>query len=445
MTTPGSTEKLESGSWVRWDEKAGRLRATRYDVQVVQGPDRGRTTRLEGTLLVGSHADAGFQLTDGSVSRFHLELQLLPGGVRVKDLGSTNGTFLGEARITDVTVREGLVTIGKSQLSIQAIEDDLGAPRQDCTHFGGAVGTTEVMRRLFGMLERVSISDATVLLEGETGTGKDVLARAIHEHSERSDRPFVVVDCGAMAATLVESELFGHVRGAFTGAAEDRAGAFEQAHGGTLYLDRVADMPLELQPKLLRVLESGTLQRLGDAGSRTVDVRVLAAAHCGLESRVRAGAFREDLYFRLAVLNARVPPLRERPEDVPLLARHFLREAGRVEFDFSPGLLEALRHHSWPGNVRELRNVVERALAGDPDPLSPGGAVRAASSLGRAEFLEVPFKIAKEQLVEAFTCEYLTALLERVDGNMSEASRLARINRGHLYELLAKYGLRGQD
>jgi DNA-binding NtrC family response regulator len=300
------------------------------------------------------------------------------------------------------------------------------------------------MRRVFGILERVAPTEATVVLLGETGTGKEVLAHAIHTASRRNSQPFVVVDCSAISPQLIESELFGHVRGAFTGAISQRDGAFLQANGGTLFLDELGELPLEMQPKLLRALENGTVKRVGEDQPRRTQVRVIAATNRDLQEEVRAGRFRRDLYFRLAVMTVRLPPLRERPDDVPLLIRHFLHELGALHFPLSEPLQQQLRSYAWPGNVRELRNVIGRMLAGGEADLSPASPESGPVAAGGAELKHLPFKEAKERVFEAFTREYLIALFRECDGNISQMARTAGINRNHVQRLLDRYGLRGE-
>jgi transcriptional regulator with PAS, ATPase and Fis domain len=308
------------------------------------------------------------------------------------------------------------------------------------------LGASASMRELFAKLKAASGQNVTVLLEGETGTGKELLAREIHQHSPRRDGPFVIVDCGAIPAALIESELFGHARGAFTGAAGDRAGAFEEAHGGTIFLDEIGELDLPMQPRLLRALESGQIKRLGEAAHRKVDVRIIAATNRDLERAVNQATFRADLFYRLAVVRLRVPPLRERPEDVqPLALALFAEAARRFGLDqapaLSPAALQELLSHRWPGNVRELRNFCERLVA-----LAPAGAPLAPVSSAGPEALdpitELPFKEAKAQSVAQFDVQYLTRLLERCGDNVAEASRRSGIDRVHLFRLIKKYGLR---
>jgi DNA-binding NtrC family response regulator len=300
------------------------------------------------------------------------------------------------------------------------------------------------MRELFGVLERVAATDSTVLLVGETGTGKELLARAVHDASPRRQRPFIVVACGAIASELVESELFGHKRGSFTGATSDRPGAFVMAEGGTLFLDEIGELPLELQPKLLRALDTGMVKTLGEDEHRSVDVRIVAATHRDLEAEIAAGRFRSDLFYRLAVVAARVPPLRERREDIPALAHALLTRMGRADFELKPELLATLSAHGWPGNVRELHNLVQRATAGaDLDLPKPEGDSGWLYKAGEA--VEVPYKEAKDKLVEAFTRDYIAALLERCGGNISEVARVAGIARNYVHRLVKKYGLRAAE
>jgi transcriptional regulator with GAF, ATPase, and Fis domain len=316
------------------------------------------------------------------------------------------------------------------------------------------------MRTIFGVLERIAPTDASVLLEGETGTGKDVVARSIHAKSPRRDQPFVVVDCGAVSYNLIESELFGHERGAFTGAINTRQGAFELAGRGTLFLDEVGELPLDVQPKLLRVLESGEFRRVGGNKTLRAEARIIAATKRNLKDEVERGKFREDLYFRLAVVPVSVPPLRSRREDIPALVDHFIELAKRRDpsaggITLSRETMSALAAHDWPGNVRELRNVLDRAIymsaAGGerelrlvdmPVPPNPSGA----KMLDQALVFE-PSKSYRETraVFEAdFERRYVSWLLERHDGNISAAAREAKMDRKHLYDLARKHGLRGE-
>ncbi len=442
-----ATQPLQrTSALLRLDRVTGTLKERRFRVSVVSGPDAGTVLDFDGTVVVGTHPDAGLTLKDTTISRYHVELTARPDGVRVRDLESTNGTYLGGTRIAEIIVEEAAtISLGKTVLKVGMTEADLGKPAEQAS-FGPAVGSSAVMKQLFGILNRVSMSDSTVLLLGETGTGKEVMARAIHERSRRIGRPFVVVDCGAVAPSLIESELFGHIKGAFTGAVADRNGAFLEADGGTVFLDELGELPLELQPKLLRVLEAGTVRRVGEDKHRKVDVRIVAATHRDLEKEVEANRFRRDLYYRLAVVPVTVPPLRDRLDDIPMLAQHFVKGMGRGEFELPRALMARFSAYHWPGNVRELRNLVERALAGaDVEPLPQESSTARSLASNTESITDLPFKEAKERLVDSFTKEYLVALLEKCGGNISQMAREAGIARNYVHRLVTKYGLKATE
>ncbi len=432
------TEPLEPpGLLLRKRASQPGLALRHYRLTVEAGPDAPASAVVEGTFTVGTAPEASLQLTDATVSRLHVELEPRADGVRVRDLGSRNGLFLGDTRVQEVVVDgSAALELGRTTLRLTAVDEDVGAA-PELGAFDEAVGHSTPMRQLFGLLERAAPTRSTVLLLGETGTGKTWLARALHRRSRRAAGPFVTLDCGAVAAALIESELFGHVRGAFTGAVADRPGAFLSAHGGTLFLDEISELPLELQPKLLRAVEALEIQRVGDTRVQSVDVRLIAATAKDLRAEVQAGRFREDLYFRLAVIEAVVPPLRQRLEDLPLLAERFMRELGREDVALSPALLARLGEYSWPGNVRELRNVVERVLSGAVDPLP----VEAPKLPGK-DLTALPFMEAKERLVESFTREYFEALFARHGGNVSKVARAAGLARPYLYRLAERYGVK---
>ena len=332
--------------------------------------------------------------------------------------------------------------------------------------FGAIVGQSAAMQRFFAVLERVAASDIDVLIHGESGTGKELVATELVQRSSRAEGPVVVVDCGSISPNLVESELFGHVRGAFTGADREREGAFEAADGGTLFLDEVGELPLELQPKLLRALEAREVRRVGQTKMKHIDVRVIAATNRDLEREVNRGRFREDLYYRLAKMSVRVPPLRDRTDDIPLLIRSFLgtiagRDGSRTHSPlFSPAIVEEMQRYDWPGNVRELKNYIERSVVLDdvPPPSRRSGTIRA---LGRgpdgeplarersdsepprpAENPDVPFRVAKESAIATFERAYLGPLIERCNGNVSQAARAAKMDRMYLHQLAQKHGFK---
>jgi len=307
------------------------------------------------------------------------------------------------------------------------------------------VAESLAMREVFAVLELAARSDVTVLVTGETGTGKELVARALHDASARRGQPFVTVDCGALPEGLLESELFGHVRGAFTGAVADRKGAFQRAHGGTLFLDELGAVSPAVQSRLLRALEARTIKPVGADQERPVDVRVVAATPLDLTTRVATGAFRSDLYYRLSVLSLELPPLRARREDLAPLVRELLRRRGFDDTPPSGPNLERLLVHAWPGNVRELRNVIDRAVALSPgakdfaslrvsfEPIAPQGGLGVRA--------ELPFKDAKDAVIDAFEAQYLAQVHRQHDGNVSAGARFAGVDRGHWRELLKKHAI----
>jgi two-component system response regulator GlrR len=433
-----TTLNVSSGPALRFDATSGTLRERRYRVSVRKGPDAGKELALDGLILVGTGDTVDFKLTDPTVSRKHLEIEPRSDGVRLRDLQSRNGSYAAGAKLGEVLLevtRHAGVTVGHTELEISAVDRRVEASGS-VTRLGNVESDAPAMRRVLGILKAVAPSTATVLLLGETGTGKSVLAEAVHKASDRRTAGLVVVDCGAVSAPLIESELFGHVRGAFTGAATARKGAFLLADGGTLFLDEVGELPLELQPKLLRALECGQVKRVGDDVEHRVDVRVVAATNRDLEAEVQAGRFRRDLFYRLAVVPVHVPALRERPEDIALLTRHFLEEIGGAGVELSDTLLGSFRAQAWPGNVRELRNVVQRIHLGaelELDRPTPKGR--------RTSSTDLPFKDAKEKLFESFVREYLGGLLAECKGNVSQVARRAKIDRNYVMRLMERYAV----
>jgi DNA-binding NtrC family response regulator len=416
---------------------------------VIRGPDRGESLVVgQSPITLGSGSMSDVRLSDPTISRRHLSVTIDPKGVIVRDLGSTHGSFVGGARFQELLLGFGAeIQIGQTLLKYLPDEEhvDVAPAASEC--FGHMLGRDPKMRQVFSLLEDVADSEATVLLEGETGTGKELLAEEIHRHSPRADKPFVVFDCAAQPKDLIESALFGHVRGVFTGAVADRKGAFVEADGGTLFFDEIGELSLEMQPVLLRALDKRTIRPVGGSGQRMVSVRVVAATNRDLRAEMATKQFREDLYYRLAVVRIHVPPLRERPADVALLVQHFVENYAKPPgLAVRPSEVEQLARLPWPGNVRQLRNVIEHACAvchGDELDLAEflASALVSAPALG-AIALDVPFKEAKARVVEEFERVYLKALLERHDGNLSAASRSADLDRKHLRELLRKHGLR---
>ena len=345
--------------------------AHRFVVSVVSGPSAGLVVTLDESsppsVLIGQSPACAIRLEDPLVSRRHASLEWDGPRLRLRDVGSTNGTFVQGVPVVEAFVRGGeTVQLGDTRLRVERGEKG-AAPLPMRAQFGGTLGTSEAMRRVYVLAQKLARADVPMIVEGETGTGKEVLAESIHAMGPRKDGPFVVFDCTAVAENLLESELFGHERGAFTGAVATRRGVFEQADGGTLLIDEIGDLALDLQAKLLRAIERSEIRRVGGEKWIRVDVRVVAATRRDLDLEVQKGRFRDDLFYRLAVGRVELPPLRRRTGDVSFLAHHFWTELGG-QGPIPPALLERLEAHAWPGNVRELRNAVARALVmGEPE------------------------------------------------------------------------------
>ena len=382
---------------VNTDDPTTELVASRASVDlplvelvVIDGADRGNLVRCaESVIRIGTGPSSDLRLTDKTVSRLHAEVLVEPSGIKLRDCGSTNGTYVDEVPVRDADLRDGAtIRLGATTLGVELRGESLHLPLSEKESFGGVIGRSVAMRRVYAVMEKISPTDATVLIQGETGTGKELIARALHDHSMRSAGPFIPIDCGAFAEHLIESELFGHVRGAFTGAISDRKGVFEEADGGTLFFDEIGELPLGLQRKLLRVLETREVRKLGTNVAKGVNVRIVAATNRPLARSVNAGWFREDLYYRLAVVSIDLPPLRARRDDVPLLAMHFLERFTGKPQSIPPSLLAALLTRGWPGNVRELRNFIERSLSlgwpGEQRDPSPPHRVRVPAGAQRA-------------------------------------------------------------
>ncbi len=414
---------------------------------VIKGPDRGETVRLvDQPISFGSGSTCSLALTDNTVSRKHLEAHLIGDEVMMVDSGSTNGSFLmgaTDSRIEKIAIGFGAeIKLGRTVIKYLPDEEAVSPVPSPLSRFGSIVGGDTKMRQMFTMLQDVAPTNATVLIEGETGTGKELIAEELHNHSTRRDGPFVVFDCGSVPRELIESMLFGHVKGSFTGAIGDRRGAFAEANGGTIFLDEIGEMAIDLQPSLLRVLDKRAVRKVGSNTYEKIDVRVVAATNRDLRSEVAKKAFREDLYYRLAVIRVGVPPLRERGTDIPLLIQHFVNSFG-PNLRVSAEDMKVLCGHAWPGNVRELRNVMERAcLLAHGDTINLDDALVAeAQSPSFGVRTDLPFKEAKGQLVEMFEREYIEDLMKKHKMNLSAASREAQIDRKHLRELIRKYAL----
>ncbi|MDI1477168.1 sigma 54-interacting transcriptional regulator [Polyangium sp. y55x31] len=419
-------------------------------------------------LRVGTGADCDIVVPDPRVSRVHAELRITEHGVLFRDLGSKNGSFLGQVRVFEAILPPHVaLRIGGSDLSIMATGSRVVVPLSTSEQWGSIVGRSLAMRALFAKLLRASPTDATILLLGESGTGKEVLAREIHAHSRRKDGPFVIFDCAGVAPNLIESELFGYVRGAFTGASGEREGLLAEAAGGTLFIDEIGELPLDLQPKLLRALESRQYRRLGANTYGDLDVRVVAATHRNLKAKIAEGSFREDLYYRLAVVEIAVPALRDRRDDIQPLVERFLsvQNPPRTLSDLPPNTMPLLEAHDWPGNVRELRNMVTRLVlfpdlvaelgaalgverkgagarlaAATKGKLAAGGAVVPSEPV--AHLMDMPLPEAREMLMEQFERAYVTRRLEQSRYNISRAAEAMGVSRQLAHRLVDRYGLK---
>jgi transcriptional regulator with GAF, ATPase, and Fis domain len=420
------------------------------ELVVIEGTSRGtRVTVNGGTATVGTASANSLALDDARVSRLHCELRLRPGVITLKDRGSTNGTFVEGLRVRDVDVAAGTVVhVGASAFRVEVGDEPAFVPLSDRRELGELVGASLEMRRVYSVLERVAKTDATVLIQGETGTGKDVVARTLHALSARSSGPFVPIDCGSIPASLFESELFGHLRGAFSGALSERRGVFDEAAGGTLFLDEIGEVPIELQPKLLRAIETKSVRPVGANTAHAADVRIVAATNRPLWKAVNDGAFREDLYYRLAVVDVALPPLRARREDIVPLALSFFRRLRGEAAELPPAFAATLCARDWPGNVRELRNFIERSVAlGFVEP----GAQRRSSAppppLGMKDLvpLDLPLKEARQAWTESFEAVYVQHALKRANGNVTRAAEQAGVSRRFLQRLLARLGIATSD
>jgi transcriptional regulator with GAF, ATPase, and Fis domain len=438
-----------------------KLRKSRLVVE--EGPEKGKRIDIASErMTIGESVICDLTLNDTAVSGTHCEIIAKENGFLLRDLGSANGTWVAGVRVREAWLEPGMpLRIGRTVLRFEhgpgTIEIELSRREK----FYELIGHGVRMREIFAVLEKVAASDLTVLVRGETGTGKELVARAIHRASKRAQRPLIVQDCSAIPANLIESILFGHERGSFTGAADRKRGCFEVADGGTLFLDEIGELDISLQPKLLRVLETREVQRVGGTRMIPVDVRVVAATNRDLRQMVNDGTFREDLYYRLTVVEVDLPSLRERTEDIPALAAQFLEESAKrgqregASFSITEDAMTKLQAYPWPGNVRELKNTIERAVSlADGTELGMHDLMPASQKTppivfpgGTAEQFvdnDIPFKDAKQRIVDAFEAQYLKAVLDKHGDNISRSARAAGLTRYHLRELAKRYGLRGE-
>jgi DNA-binding NtrC family response regulator len=462
-----AVDDLRSGTWVTYvGGRATSARLRRCRVEVVSGPDAGLIRDVEAPVIrIGARRGNDVQLTDSKVSGLHCEIRLDDRGYRLRDLDSTNGTYVSSLRINDIYIQPGTqIALGTTRLKFEPLGESVEVELADTDRFGSMIGRSVKMRELFARLEKLARTDTTVLVTGETGAGKELVAEALHDHSPRAKGPFIVLDCGSIPPNLIESELFGHERGAFTGATNSYAGAFERAHNGTVFLDEIGELPLAMQPKLLRVLERKEVRRVGGSKTIEVDVRIVAATNRDLGVEVNRGRFREDLYYRLAVARVHVPPLRERKDDLPLLIEHILATTpGGETASIAQETIDLMMKHDWPGNVRELRNVIERAVLLAEAPDSEESLRRAPAPAPRSEpsitvtpsqtatsseasmtvpvDVGIPFKNAKQNVISEFERRYISRLLAQHDGNISAAARAAGIDRMSIHKMLHRLGL----
>jgi DNA-binding NtrC family response regulator len=422
----------------------GELPATEFVfvAEVIDGPDRGATFTIDSSwpspVLVGKSPACAVRLADPEVSRRHATLELAGHRMKLTDLDSTNGTSVDGLAIGAAYLAGGeAVRLGRTAMRFTR-HGALRPPVAAASSFGRVIGESVAMKRIYPICHRLAVSNVPVIVEGETGTGKEVLAEALHEQGPRAELPFVVFDCTTVAPNLVESELFGHEKGAFTGAAAARRGVFEQASGGTLLIDEIGDLDPLLQPKLLRALERGEVRRVGADRWISVDVRVIAATRRDLDQEVQQGRFRDDLFHRLAVGRIELPPLRRRDGDIDLLTGHFARELGADLRAIDAGVLERWRSWSWPGNVRELRNAVARYIA--LGELADDGRTR-RSVPPSADFIDavvvqrLPIIPARQRVVDEFERRYIEALLADHGGNAVRAAAASGIARRHFDRL----------
>jgi DNA-binding NtrC family response regulator len=401
--------------------------ATRWFVEVQDAGQARRIGLSRDKAVVGTSPDADVPIRDATVSARHCALSILGGGVAIEDLGSKNGTYVGTARVHEAWGQSGtVIAIGRSTLVILPGDDVSDTPPGP--PLDSVAGTSIAMRRLADQVRRLARHALPVLISGESGTGKELIARAVHAEGPRRARPFVALNVTAVPRELVESELFGHERGAFTGAHVRREGAFSDAEGGTLFLDEIGDLPLDAQPKILRALDGYEVRRVGGAGGgKRTDARVIAATHARLEERVTRGEFRRDLFHRLECLVVTVPPLRERRGDIGVIGRALLRqlEGDIGERSLTPAALARLAAHDWPGNVRELRNVLCRAAD-----------ARMGSTRIDADDIDRALRRDGPSVLKRVTAQRAQELMRETAGNLSAAARAAGLPRTSFRKLL---------
>jgi two-component system response regulator HydG len=422
----------------------------RCALRVIAGPDVGLTVAFDDVatrrVFLGKSEACDLRLTDRAVSRRHAAIEMTSGGPRLVDLDSSNGTWVGALRVKEAYLTTGAtLTVGATTLRFEVDATECVIPASQETRFHRVIGASAEMRRLYPLFERLAGTMVPVLIEGETGTGKEVLAESIHEASARHGGPFVVFDCTTVSAALLEAEIFGHERGAFTGADTVRRGLFEEANGGTLFIDEIGDLDLTLQSKLLRAIEKSEVRRIGASRWTQVDVRILAATRRDLDREVQARRFRDDLFYRLAVARVELPPLRKRQGDVALLARCFWIALGGKDAELPSAVVQRFEDYAWPGNVRELYNAVARQLAmgevGHGERMPGDDDARYATA---PDFVErfvregMPLPRARQEVVQALEQRYVKRMLELHGGSVSRAAAASGIGRRYFQMIRAK-------
>ena len=428
---------------LKLDEAPEVVSLRKCQLVVLEGPDKNKKITLNKNLTaIGKRENNDLVLADKTVSRNHLEIEYTSDSFLLKDMGSTNGTYLNGSKVKEAYLAPGdTIKAGNTLLEFVAFDEKISIEPSAKESFGGMAGKSRKMRQIFAIIEKIAPTHATVIIEGETGTGKDLVARAIHEHSTRRAHPYMVFDCSGVAPNLIESELFGHEKGAFTGAIRSRAGVFEAAKGGTVFLDEIGELTLDLQPKLLRALESREIRRVGANNPTRIDVRVVSATNRNLKKEIEAGRFREDLYYRMSVVKILLPPLRERAEDIPLIIQKLLAEG---KFNMTPtgvkvtkvddDALKLLMRYPWPGNVRELANVMERAVV-----LGEGPRIDLADLPARIALVRPPLpgeRASYREAVDAYRRELIVKALKQAEGNHAAAAKLLGLHRTHLFRLV---------
>lgn len=426
---------------------------------VIDGPDVGQEMTVDRSIVrIGTNHKNDLVLNDNTVSRFHCEIRRVRDEYLFIDRHSTNGCYLGDLRLVEGYLYPNCeLVIGSSLVRFEPLVESIEIVPSQASQYGDLIGSADKMREVYGVLDKVAPSELSVVIQGQTGTGKELVSRAIHQFSRRKAGPLVIFDCSAFPANLLESELFGHEKGAFSGAIRTHRGVFERAEGGTIFFDELGEMSVNLQPKFLRALESGEIRRVGGERTIKIDARIISATNRNLLSMVEEGTFRQDLYYRLAKVTLELPPLRERIEDLPTLCEHFmdqLKSRGHAPSQvrgFGPEALAIMADYDWPGNVRELKNVVERAAAfceGEliqPEDLPSDLCARLG--VASADIAPQPpaissglgLKGAKEMMVSNFERDYLIGLLKQCNNNISRVAREAGIDRRHVYRLMKKY------